>query len=163
MTQAFQFGAQREVVVNLPVKDNSAVAIFSKDGLIAGFQVDDFQARRAQREEIGLKHALLVGTAVNQCSRGLPDSFRRRAPIFSGKPGDSAQLPAPSLSREDLARCHLEFEKNSPLAVYPVYQPDRNRRLRGRRAPAKSCHKYWQEGDRVDGGHFAVHLLSSAL
>ncbi len=47
MTQAFQFGAQREVVVNLPVKDNSAVAIFSKDGLIAGFQVDDFQARRA--------------------------------------------------------------------------------------------------------------------
>src|SRR6266516_261833 len=133
MTQAFQFGAQREVVVNLPVKDNSAVAIFSKDGLIAGFQVDDFQARRAQREEIGLKHALLVGTAVNQCSRGLPDSFRRRAPIFSGKPGDSAQLPAPSLSREDLARCHLEFEKNSPLAVYPVYQPDRNRRLRGLR------------------------------
>src|SRR5207253_1233935 len=84
------------------------------------------KARSAQREEIGLKHALLVGTAVNQCSRGLPDSFRRRAPIFSGKPGDSAQLPAPSLSREDLARCHLEFEKNSPLAVYPVYQPDRN-------------------------------------
>src|ERR1700745_172674 len=113
MTQAFQFGAQREVVVNLPVKDNSAVAIVSKDGLIAVVQVDDFQARRAQREEIRLKHALLVGTAVNQCSRGLPDSFRRRAPIFSGKPGDSAQLPAPSLSREDLARCHLELDRKS--------------------------------------------------
>src|SRR5437879_13876318 len=107
------------------------------DGLIAVFQVDDFQARRAQREEIGLKHALLVGTAVNQCSRGLQDSFRRRAPIFSGKPGDSAQLPAPSLSREDLARCHLEFEKNSRLAVYPVNQPDHYRSLR--RLSADSC------------------------
>src|SRR5215472_10286600 len=128
MAETFQFGAQREVVVNLPVKDDSTVAIFGKDGLIAMVQVDDFPARRAQREERRLKHALLVGTAVNQCGRGLPDSFRRRAPVFSGKPGDSAQLPAPSLSREALARCDLRFEKNSPIAVYLVYQSDRNRR-----------------------------------
>src|ERR1700751_2080773 len=130
MAEAFQFGAQSEVVVNLPVKDDSGVAIFGKDGLIAMVQVDDFQARRAQREEMRLKHAVLVGTAVNQCGRGLPDSFRRRAPVFSGKPCDSAQLPAPSFSRESFARCHLAFEKNSPLAVYLVYQSDRNRRLR---------------------------------
>src|SRR6516162_1876154 len=130
MAEAFQFGAQRDVVVNLPVKDDSGVAIFGKDGLIAMVQVDDFQARRAQREQMRLKHALLVGTAVNQCGRGLPDSFRRRAPVFSGKPGDSAQLPAPSFSRESFARCHLALEKNSPIAVYLVYQSYRNRRLR---------------------------------
>src|SRR6516225_6762874 len=141
MAEAFQFGAQRDVVVNLPVKDDSGVAIFGKDGLIAMVQVDDFQARRAQREQMRLKHALLVGTAVNQCGRGLPDSFRRRAPVFSGKPGDSAQLPAPSFSRESFARCHLALEKNSPIAVYLVYQSYRNRRLREAAIPQSTSQR----------------------
>src|SRR5215472_13155183 len=123
MAETLQFGAQREVVVNLPVKDDSGVAIFGKDGLIAMVQVDDFQARRAQREQMRLKHALLVGTAVNQCGRGLPDSFRRRAPVFSGKPGDSAQLPAPSFfarGSRAVSPCIGEKFTHSSLSGVPV-------------------------------------------
>ena len=95
MSQVFQFGAQLEVIVNLSVEDDPTIAVFGKNGLIAMIQVDDFQPRRAQRKKFGLKDALLVGPAVNQCGCCLPDSFRRCAPIFSGEPRNSAQRSAP--------------------------------------------------------------------
>src|SRR5215472_163937 len=94
MPQALQFGAQFEVVINLSVENDSAVAVLGKDGLIALLQIDDFQARRAQGKECRMKNSLLIRAAVNQRSRGLTDSFRRRAPVFSGESGDSAQCPA---------------------------------------------------------------------
>ena len=93
--QVLQFGAQLEVVVNLSVEDDSSVAVFGQDGLIALSQVDDFQACCAQGKEIRLEDALLIGPAVDQRSGGLSDSFRRRAPTFSGESGNPTQCSSP--------------------------------------------------------------------
>jgi hypothetical protein len=82
------------VIVNLSVEDNPAVAVFRQDGLIAVIQIDDFQSCRAQREEVRMKYALLVGSAMNEGRGRLPDAFRWRAPVLSCKPGNSAQMLA---------------------------------------------------------------------
>jgi len=79
----FQFGSQLEVVVNLSVENDSAVAIFREDGLVAVIQVDDFEARGTQREKAGLKDALLIGAAMNERCGGLADTFRGRAPVLT--------------------------------------------------------------------------------
>ena len=52
MTQFFQLSPHCEVIVNLSVEHNPAVAVFRQDGLIAVIEIDDFQACRAQREEV---------------------------------------------------------------------------------------------------------------
>jgi len=95
MAQIFQFGAQFKVIVNFPVENNPCVPIFGENGLVALFEVDDLEAGSAEGKQIGLKDALLVGPAVKQRGGGLPDSFRRCAPVFSGKPGNPAQRSAP--------------------------------------------------------------------
>src|SRR5215469_12817414 len=114
VAQVFQFGAQLDVIVNFSVKDNPAVAIVSENGLIASLEVDDLKACSAEGKQIRLRDALLVGPAVNQRSGRLPDSFRRRAPVFSGKAGNPAQRSAPSVSPDVLAKCSLEFQGNRP-------------------------------------------------
>ena len=114
MAQLFQFGAQRKVVVNLPVENDAAVPIVGVEGLVALLEVDDFQARRAQGEKIRLEHALLIGSAMNQRSGGLADSFRRRTPVFSGEPGNPAQRSAPLRFARRLARHDLQFQEFRP-------------------------------------------------
>jgi hypothetical protein len=91
------------MVVNLAVKDNAAVPIVCEDGLVTMVQVDDFQPSCTQGEEIRVKYALLVGATVYQRSGGLPDSLRWCAPVFSGKPGYSAQR---------LARPRMTFSRS---------------------------------------------------
>ena len=65
MSQVLQLGADFEVVVDFAVEDDDRVAIFSRDGLIAMLQVDNFQAGRAQRANWRLVDALLVRSAVD--------------------------------------------------------------------------------------------------
>jgi hypothetical protein len=95
VSQVLQFGAQFEVIVNFPIEHNPAVPVLGQNGLIALLEVDDFQARSAERKQVRLKNALLVRPAVKQRGGRLPDSFRRRAPVFSGKAGNPAQRSAP--------------------------------------------------------------------
>ena len=49
MAQFLQLGAHFEVVIDFAVEDDDRVAIFGRDGLIAVFEIEDFQPRRAQR------------------------------------------------------------------------------------------------------------------
>ena len=74
----FQFAAQFQVIVDLAVEDDDGVAILGNDGLISARNVDNLQARRAQRDGFGLKDALLVRTAMNECRYRILDSAGRR-------------------------------------------------------------------------------------
>ena len=53
------------MVVDLAIKNDNGVAILGYDGLIPAVNVDNLQARRAERDGLGLKDSLLVRTAVD--------------------------------------------------------------------------------------------------
>ena len=48
VAERFQLGAQFQVVVDFAVEDDHGIAIVRKDGLVAAFEVNNFQARGAQ-------------------------------------------------------------------------------------------------------------------
>jgi len=52
VSQFFQFGPQLQVIVYLAVENDSGVAVFRQNRLIAGFQIDDLQSRSAHRKKI---------------------------------------------------------------------------------------------------------------
>src|SRR5205814_678064 len=60
MPEFFELRPYFDVVVNLSIESDSEILVLGKNRLVPGIQVDDFQARRAHREEVGLKNALLV-------------------------------------------------------------------------------------------------------
>ena len=62
MTQLLQLGTDFEMVIDLSIEDDNRVAVFSGDGLIAVFEINNFQARGAQRAKsaIGKRPAGLV-------------------------------------------------------------------------------------------------------
>ena len=74
----FQFPAQFQVIVDLAVEDDDGVAVFGHDGLIAALDVDNLQPRRAQRDGVGLKDALLVRTAMDDARNRILDAAGRR-------------------------------------------------------------------------------------
>ena len=114
MAQIFQLGAQFEVIVNLAVEDNPAISILGENGLVALLEVDDFQARSPEGKEIRVEKTLLVGPAVNQRSGRLPDSFRRRAPVFCGEAGNPAQRSPPLRLTRRFCEMLLGIQGNAP-------------------------------------------------
>jgi len=95
MAERFQFGAQFQVVVDFAVEDDYGVAIRREDGLVAAFEVDNFQARGAEGADFGAEDALLVRAAMDESRRGAPDAVGFGRPIFMGKASDTAQIPTP--------------------------------------------------------------------
>ena len=77
----FQFRAQFLVVVNLAVEDDDRVAVFRGNGLVARGEVDDFQPRGAQGNQVRFENALLVRPAVDDRGNGAPN------PVGIGRPG----------------------------------------------------------------------------
>jgi hypothetical protein len=67
----FQEGADFQVVINFAVEDDHGVAVFGNDRLIAGGEVQNFQASSAKRDAIGLEDTLLIRATVNYGLRGL--------------------------------------------------------------------------------------------
>ena len=51
MSEFFEFGADFQVIVNLAVEDDAPLTAIFEDGLIAGFEVDNFQPGRAKRKQ----------------------------------------------------------------------------------------------------------------
>src|SRR5208282_1497418 len=94
MAERFEFGAQFQVIVDFAVEDDYGVAIRRKDGLVAAFEVNNFQAGGAEGADFGLENALLVRAAMDEGRRGAPDAVRIRRPIFMGETSDTAQSPA---------------------------------------------------------------------
>ncbi len=66
VAQALEFPAEFGVIVDFPVEHEDSVAVLGRHRLAAGFEVDDFQAGRAQRDELGAIHALLVWPTMNE-------------------------------------------------------------------------------------------------
>ncbi len=92
MSALFQFAAQFQVIVDLAVEDDDGVAILGQDGLIAALHVDDLQPRRAQRDSLGLKDALLVRAAMDDARNRILDSAGRRGAASVCKAGNAAQF-----------------------------------------------------------------------
>ena len=97
--QLFQLAPQLGVIVDLAVEDDHGIAVFGNDGLVAGFQVDDLQARGRQRYAVGFKDTLLVRSAVQNGSRRIPDPPGVWAIITMRKASDSTQDSLPLDSR----------------------------------------------------------------
>ncbi len=143
MAALLQFPAQFQVIVDLAVKDDDGIAIRGYDGLIAAVDVDDLQARRAQRDGLGLKDALLIRAAMSESGNGTldaPGAARDRACVKPAMPHNSADLvsyqatytavrPGAAADRLDcrsgrlrvLRHSHLRHEERS---VDPVLIPD---------------------------------------
>ena len=64
-----------------------------RDRLVAGVEIDNFQAGGAERAHFGFEDALLVRAAMDEGRRGAPDAVGIGRPIFMGKTGDAAQIP----------------------------------------------------------------------
>ena len=92
MAALFQFPAQFQMIVDLAVEDDDGVAVLGKDGLIAALNVDDLQARRAQRDGLGFKDALLVRTAMDERRNRILDAAGRRGATSVRKAGNAAQF-----------------------------------------------------------------------
>jgi len=92
MAQRFQFGAQFQVIVDFAVEDDYGIAIGRKDGLVAAFKVDNFQAGGAQGADFGAEDALLIRAAMNEGRRGAPDTIWIGRPIFMCETGNTAQI-----------------------------------------------------------------------
>jgi hypothetical protein len=76
VTARLEYLANLEMVVDLSVEDDRIVAVFRVDGLIARRQVNDFETSGAEIAPRGLVNALLVGSAMKQGFRCLPDALR---------------------------------------------------------------------------------------
>ena len=71
MAALFQIPAQFQVIVDFAVKGDDGVAVLGQDGLIAALDVDNLEPRRAQRDGLGLKDALLIRAAMNESRTAL--------------------------------------------------------------------------------------------
>jgi hypothetical protein len=78
----FQLGPDLKMIVNFAVEDDYGVTIFAANGLIAGLQVQDFEAGSAEGTNGGFVDTLLVGSAVDQGSRRGGNAFWPRGTAF---------------------------------------------------------------------------------
>src|SRR5580658_3826968 len=92
MAERFQFGAQFQVIVDFAVEDDYGIATRRKDGLVAAFEVNNFQSGGAQGANFGAEDALLIRAAMNEGRRSAPDTIWIGRPIFMRETGDTAQI-----------------------------------------------------------------------
>src|SRR5665213_907405 len=88
----FQFAAQFQVIVDLSVEDDDVTAIRGHDGLISALYVDNLQPRRAERNVVGLKDALLIRTPMENARNRILNSAGRRGAMHVCKAGYAAQF-----------------------------------------------------------------------
>ena len=92
MAERFQFGAQFRMIVDFAIEDDYGVAVWREDGLVAAFEVNNFQAGGAERADFGAEDALLVRATMDEGRRGAPDAVWIGRPISMCETGDAAQI-----------------------------------------------------------------------
>jgi hypothetical protein len=92
MAAGFELFADVEVIVDFAVESDGGVAVIGNDGLIAAGEVNNLETGSAQAAGRRAMHSLLVGTAVQQRSRRLGDTFRTRIPTFGCESDYAAQI-----------------------------------------------------------------------
>jgi hypothetical protein len=112
VAEAFEFGAQFLVIVDFAVENNNGISVIARDGLVSRLDIDDFQSRRAERDDSGLEHSLLVRPAMNQRSSGPTNSIRIRNPMAVGKAHDAAQVTSPRKCSLECPSCWMVFQQN---------------------------------------------------
>ena len=93
--------AQFRVVVDFAVEDDDRIAVIGNDGLVAGFQVNNLETRRAERYEICFEDTLLVRPAVNERIRRGLNAACSRFVILLSEACDSTQLRSPHSVERD--------------------------------------------------------------
>jgi len=113
VAEAFEFGAKFLVIVDFAVESNDRIRVITRDRLVAGLDINDFQSRRAERDDPGLEHSLLVRSAMNQGRSGPTNSIRIRNPMAVGKAHDAAQVTAPRNRSLECPSWWMVFQQNS--------------------------------------------------
>ena len=76
------------VIVDLAVEDDDRVAVVGDHRLVAGLEIDDFQARRAQGNDSGLIYRPAVRSTVRKRFHRIPDAAWIGHTLSVSKPGD---------------------------------------------------------------------------
>ncbi len=87
----FQFRAEFFVIVDLAVENDYRIAVLGKDGLVAGGEIDDFQAGCAEGYIGRFEDALLIGPAMEDGMNGVPDAFGTRGKLELSETCNAAQ------------------------------------------------------------------------
>ncbi len=105
IAKLLQFTAQFEMIIDFAVEDDDGVAIVRYYRLISAFDIDNLEARRAQRNGFGFKNSLLVRTAVDNAGHRLLNAPGHRGAMSVRKAGNAAQSSSlPPINRPLLRR-----------------------------------------------------------
>lgn len=118
MAEFREFPTNFHVIIDLTVEYNDRVAVSGDNGLVAGFEINNFQARGTHRAGGRFEYALLVRPAMNQQSRGLANALGIGNPIFMSKSGDAAQIP--ESPRSPCARSALQRKDRPQRPLLPI-------------------------------------------
>ena len=80
------------MVVNLAIEDDHRLAIFGKDGLIAGGQINDLQTGRSKGAQPGSENPLLIRSTMEKRLRRILDALVIRRTILCRESNDAAQV-----------------------------------------------------------------------
>jgi hypothetical protein len=80
------------VVVNFTIENDHRLAIFRKDGLITGDQVNNLQTGCSQGADLGSKNPLLIRPTMEKRLRRILDALMIRRPVFGRESNDAAQV-----------------------------------------------------------------------
>ena len=103
------------MIIDFTVEDDNGVTIRREDGLVAAFEVNNFQAGGAEGADFGAEDALLVWAAMDEGRRGAPDAVWIGRPIFMCETGDAAQILK-------LLSVWVPINRNGSLAHRPYYR-----------------------------------------
>jgi hypothetical protein len=86
------------VIINFAIENDHGVAIFGKDRLIAGRQINNLEASCTKGACSRSKYSLLVWSAMNQSIRCFPYTLLIRVPVLGCESNNAAHVSMP-LSR----------------------------------------------------------------
>jgi hypothetical protein len=106
--ERFEFAADLKVIIDFTVENNHGVAVFRKNRLIAGRQINNLEAGRAERTGSRSKHSLLIRSAMNEGICCGPYALLIRMPVLRCESNNAAQMPRP-LPGTPLKSGHAEW------------------------------------------------------
>jgi hypothetical protein len=95
VAKRFEVVADLKVIIDFTVENDHAVAIFGKNWLIPGRQVNNLETGCTERAGSRLKHSLLIRSAMNEGIRCTPYALLIRAPVLRCESNDAAQVSTP--------------------------------------------------------------------
>jgi len=117
VTEGFEFAADLKMVINFAVEDDYGVAIFGKNRLIPGCQVNNLEARSTERAGSRLKYTLLIWSAMNKGICRIPYALWIWAPIFGCESNNATQVFMPLLGTPLWKPRHAEYWTRRTVCV----------------------------------------------